>query len=205
MNRKTKKKILFFGDSLTQYGELPGGYIDLLNKKIIDNNLEKRYEITGAGISGNTVYNLYMRMEADVLSKDPDIVVIWIGVNDIWHKLSTGMGTEVAEFEKIYTTIIKELKSKNIEVVLVTPAVIGERYDSSNLQDADLDIYCGIVQKLAKQQDCELCDLRKIFIDYEKANNSHNAEYGILTRDGVHLNNIGNLLVADTFFSFLIK
>jgi lysophospholipase L1-like esterase len=42
-----------------------------------------------------------------------------------------------------------------------------------------------------------LVDLRKIFHDYSLANNPKNESKGILTTDGVHLNEKGNKLVAE--------
>ncbi|WP_315822065.1 hypothetical protein [Paraflavitalea speifideaquila] len=48
--------------------------------------VQDKYELIGAGIGGNKAYDLYLRMEEDVLAKDPNTVVIWVGVNDVWHK-----------------------------------------------------------------------------------------------------------------------
>ncbi|RYY12757.1 MAG: G-D-S-L family lipolytic protein, partial [Chitinophagaceae bacterium] len=81
-----KKKILFFGDSITQAGVGPKGYITKFGEKLAAAGKKDQYEIAGAGIGGNKVYDLYLRMDDDVLAKNPDIVVIWVGVNDVWHK-----------------------------------------------------------------------------------------------------------------------
>jgi lysophospholipase L1-like esterase len=48
-----------------------------------------------------------------VLSKNPDIVVIYIGVNDVWHKRSTGTGTDADKFEKFYKALIAKIQAKN--------------------------------------------------------------------------------------------
>ena len=64
-------------------------------------------------------------MDEDVLAKSPNAVVIWIGVNDVWHKKLLGTGTDADKFEKFYTAIIKKLRERNISVFLCTPAVIG--------------------------------------------------------------------------------
>jgi lysophospholipase L1-like esterase len=37
-------------------------------------------------------------MEEDVLEKMPDVVVIYIGVNDIWHKTLLRTGTDADKF-----------------------------------------------------------------------------------------------------------
>src|SRR5690349_12234992 len=97
-----KKKIVFFGDSITQAGVGPKGYITKIGEKLGAANKTSQYELVGAGIGGNKIYDLYLRMEDDVLAKNPDIVVIWVGVNDVWHKKSSGTGTDADKFERFY-------------------------------------------------------------------------------------------------------
>jgi lysophospholipase L1-like esterase len=197
MNFQKKQRVIFFGDSITQAGVNAGGYISRMNEMLGKNGLASEYDLIGAGISGNKVYDLYLRMDSDVLAKNPDIVVIWIGVNDVWHKTSYGTGTDPDKFEAFYTAIIKKLQSKNIKVFLATPAAIGERTDFSNPQDGDLNLYSGIIRKLAKGTNSGLIDLRKAFLDYNLKNNPGNKEAGILTTDRVHLNEAGNTFVAN--------
>ena len=72
-----KKKIIFFGDSITQAGVEPGGYIVKVGELAGKEKLSDKYDFVGAGIGGNKVYDLYLRMEADVLSKNPDVVIIF--------------------------------------------------------------------------------------------------------------------------------
>lgn len=192
-----KTKVLFFGDSITQAGVGPGGYIAKLDSMIKQKGLGNDYELVGAGISGNKVYDLYLRMETDVLEKNPDVVVIYIGINDVWHKSGAGTGTDPDKFEKFYRAIIKKLTDKNIKVIVCTPSVIGERNDYSNQQDGDLNQYSTIIRNMAKDLSLPVCDLRKDFMTYLQANNPANAEKGILTTDRVHLNDAGNLFVAN--------
>lgn len=203
MNLQKKTRIVFFGDSITQAGVEPGGYITLMNKLLQSRNLADRYELVGAGIGGNKIYDLYLRADSDVLAKNPDVVVIWVGVNDVWHKSSFGTGTDPDKFEKFYLALIQKLQAKGIEVVLATPAAIGERTDFSNQQDGDLNHYAGIIRRLAQQNKCKLVDLRAAFLDYNKNNNPQNLEKGILTTDRVHLNEKGNSLVAGQMLAVL--
>jgi len=190
-----KTKIIFFGDSITQAAVKPGGYIIKMDS-LIKLQGSGDYELTGAGIGGNKVYDLYLRMDTDVLDKQPDVVVIYVGVNDVWHKATSGTGTDADKFEKFYRAIIKKLQDKNIKVIACTPAVIGERNDNSNQQDGDLNRYSFIIRSIAADMKVPLCDLRKAFLDYLQSNNPSNAEKGILTTDRVHLTDAGNLLVA---------
>lgn len=188
-----KTRIIFFGDSITQAGVNKGGYIDRIQNS---NGVQDKYELIGAGIGGNKVYDLYLRMEEDVLAKQPDIVVIYVGINDVWHKTSYGTGTDIDKYEKFYIAIIKKLQAKNIRVAVCTPTVIGELKNNANPQDEDLNKYSDVIRKLAVSYNCTLIDLRKVFADYEAKNNSSDVPSGILTTDRVHLNDAGNQLVA---------
>ena len=191
-----KQTVLFFGDSITEAGAKPGGYILKVAELALKENKNAEFDFLGAGIGGNKVYDLFLRMDDDVLSKKPDIVLIYIGVNDVWHKRTYGTGTDADKFEKFYTAIIKKLQVQNCKVALVTPAAIGERTDFSNELDGDLNNYSSIIRRLAEKNKLPLVDLRKSFLDYNKQFNTENNESGILTSDRVHLNEKGNELVA---------
>lgn len=199
----TPKKIIFFGDSITQAGVNPGGYITML--KDMYAKAGNTSELIGAGIGGNKVYDLFLRMEDDVLSKKPDVVVIYVGVNDVWHKASYGTGTDADKFTKFYTALIKKMQLQGIKLILTTPAAIGEKNDHSNQQDGDLNQYSKIIRDLAKEHKCGLVDLRKEFLAYNLANNPENKAQGILTTDRVHLNEAGNKFVAELMFRELMK
>jgi lysophospholipase L1-like esterase len=195
-------KVIFFGDSITNAGVKPGGYITLMQEKIKQDG-GPSYELIGAGIGGNKVYDLYLRFQEDVLDKNPDVVVIYIGVNDVWHKQSSQTGTDPDKFLAFYTAMIKKLQATGIKVIVCTPAVIGEKTDFSNAQDGDLNRYSNIIRDMASKHGCALVDLRKAFLEYNLANNPSNKESGILTTDRVHLNTKGNQLLADLMFKGL--
>ncbi|HLW10113.1 MAG TPA: SGNH/GDSL hydrolase family protein [Fermentimonas sp.] len=196
--QKKPKRIIFFGDSITQAGVSPDGYISQLG-----NSLKMPdYELIGAGIGGNKVYDLYLRMEEDVLLKKPDVVVVYIGINDVWHRLQ-GTGTDYDKFIKFYQAIITKIENTGSKVILCTPTVIGEKQNGENPMDENLDKFGGAVRELAAKNALPLCDLRTLFINYEKEHNTKNLEKGVLTSDGVHLNKLGNKLVADSLLPFL--
>jgi isoamyl acetate esterase len=200
---QSRKKIVFFGDSITQAGVQPGGYITRIGDLATKEGVANKFEFIGAGIGGNKIYDLYLRMEEDVLNKNPDVVFIYIGVNDVWHKQSYGTGTDADKFEKFYNAVIKKITAKGAQVILVTPAVIGERTDFSNQLDGDLNRYSNIIRNIAKQNGLKLVDLRNAFLAYNMRNNPENKEQGILTSDRVHLNEKGNQLVADEIWKVI--
>ena len=202
MKPQQKTRIIFFGDSITEMGTNKGGYITLLNEALEKNGTASRYEIMASGAGYNKVYDLYLRMDDDVMAKNPDKVFIWIGVNDVGHKMM-GTGTDPDKFEKFYEAIIKKMQDKKIQLVLCTPAVIGERNDYTNQQDGDLNYYAVMIRNLAKKYKCGLLDFRKIFHEYEVEHNTENKESGVLTTDRIHLNDAGNKLVAEEILKVL--
>ncbi len=190
-------RIVFFGDSITQAGVRPGGYITLMQEMLEKSGKSTDYELIGAGIGGNKIYDLYLRAEDDAFSQNPDVVVIWVGVNDVWHKVSYGTGTDADKFEKFYRALVKRFQDKGIRVIVCTPATIGEKTDFSNQQDGDLNHYSTIIRKISTTMNTGLLDLREIFLSYNREHNPENTDRGILTSDRVHLNEKGNQLVAE--------
>ena len=195
--------VVFFGDSITEAAVKPGGYVVRLHEILEKNNLKDKYLLTGAGIGGNKVYDLYLRLDNDVLNKHPDIVIIYIGVNDVWHKQSYGTGTDADKFEIFYQAILQKLSDKKIKAILCTPAVIGEKTDFTNELDKELDLYSNIIRSIAAKNNLPLVDLRKAFLEYNLKNNISNKEAGILTADKVHLNDQGNQFVAEKMWEVL--
>jgi lysophospholipase L1-like esterase len=167
--RDKKKKIIFFGDSITQQGTASNGYITLLNKMLHQQGIQQ-FQLIGAGVGGNKADDLLQRMEDDVLRKFPYIVVIFIGVNDVWHKQTKGKGTEIDRFEEEYNIIVSKMIQNGTKVIVCTPAVIGEKYDGSNDLDEELNSYCNVIRDIAFNLHLPLADLRKAFLDYEIEN-----------------------------------
>jgi lysophospholipase L1-like esterase len=196
--------ILFLGDSITQAGVRPNGYVTLFKNHLTENYPNKNINVIGAGISGNRVPNLQKRLDKDVLSKKPDLVFIYIGINDVWHSQS-GRGTSPADFESGLKEIIGKIKSQGGKVILCTPSMIGEKTDGTNPLDKMLEDFTAISRRVAKETDSQLLDLRKNFVEHLKKNNPKNLTKNILTSDGVHLNPIGNQFVATQMLDGLKK
>lgn len=65
--------------------------------------------------------------------------------------------------KNIYEAVITRLQAQNIKVILVTPALIGEKKGNTNKQDADLDRYTEMIRRMSSQYDCGLVDIEKRF------------------------------------------
>jgi lysophospholipase L1-like esterase len=201
---KKGERIIFLGDSITAGGVGPKGYVTLVKNALADKHKDLGIEVIGAGVSGNKVPDLQKRLDKTVLQRKPTLVVIYIGINDVWHgEKDPAKGTSPENFEAGLKDIIGQIRKADARVILCTPSVIGEFPGGANKLDKQLDDYADISRKVARETGSTLCDLRKVFIDYLAANNTEKKERGILTGDRVHLNEAGNRLVAETVLKAL--
>jgi isoamyl acetate esterase len=195
-------KVAFLGDSITELGIKDNGYINQLDSILKKESWFINYKLLGAGVSGNKLYDAFIRYKKDLISKRPDIAVLFIGVNDAGHK-SEHIGEDTLKFIRNYQEIIDDLKNNEIQIIICTPAVIGEFLNLKNPLDPELEIYSNIIRDLAKKNNLPIVDLRKIFsLQLKIINKSDNVE-GNLTVDGLHLNYKGNLLVAEKIWDVL--
>ena len=209
-------KVIFLGDSITQQGENSEGegtYKGFITS--LRENVSKEVELINKGIGGNKVSDLLLRYNDDVLKLKPNIVFIYIGINDVWHKYDWGTGSDIDIYEKGLRKIITDIKAVGAKIILCTPTVIGENsgefklnnnfkdIDTMEIMNKDLDAFSDVVRNLSSEFNTELLDLRKKFKKYISENNDQNMPKGVLTSDGVHLNNKGNKLIADEMIKFL--
>jgi len=198
------ERIVFLGDSITQLGVKPNGYVTLIRDTLQKEHASMNIDVIGAGVSGNKVPDLQKRLQRDVLDKHPTLVVIYIGINDVWHWVTPGLkGTTKEDFESGLKEIIASIQSAGARVILCTPSVIGEKNDGSNPEDPMLGEYSEISRRIANETGSTLCDLRIAFTAYLKSHNPANEEKGILTVDRVHLNDEGNRFVAEQILKTL--
>lgn len=198
------QRIVFFGDSITELGALPNGYVSLIRDALKEKKADA--EVIGAGISGNKVSDLLARIDRDVLAQKPTTVFIYIGINDVWHYfLSVGKGTPIDEFDRGLRTLTTRILNAGSQVILCTPSVIGEQRHPGNPHDDMLDEYADVTRRVAADMKVPLCDLRKAFIGYESEHNTENVSRGILTKDGVHLTDEGNRFVAGELMKMITE
>jgi lysophospholipase L1-like esterase len=190
-------RIVFLGDSITQAGAGAKGYVTLIRQALEKKHKDLGIEVIGAGISGNKVPDLQARLERDVLKRKPTVVVIYIGINDVWHgERDPKRGTSKEKYQEGLEDVIDRIHKTGARVLLCTPSVIGEKTDGSNTNDKKLDEYSALSRKVAKAKKVPVCDLRKAFLAHLEKHNPGNKASGILTSDAVHLNDAGNKFVA---------
>ena len=207
---KSGEKIAFLGDSITAGGVRKNGYVTLTMEALNKEGLKLTH--IPAGKSGNRSKDMLARLDASVISKDPDWMVLSCGVNDVWHfTLTLGkrtfQGIPLEDYEKNIREILKQAKAADIKVVILTSTMIGE--DPEKETNKKLIPYNEFLRKVAKEKKLPLVDLskdmhaalEKIPDIKGKARMFGEPKYGRniknkLTTDGCHMNLLGNVMMA---------
>lgn len=125
--------------------------------------------VANAGYNGNNTADLLLRLNKDVLSKKPDVVVLMIGTNDM---LNLRNKLSVKAYEENYQKLITLLK-KHARLFLMTippvnadyiiarqgPKIYGEAGPQARVDSANV-----IVKRLAIKNKCHLIDLHRILL-----------------------------------------
>jgi predicted esterase/lysophospholipase L1-like esterase len=189
-----KERLAFLGDSITEQGADPSGYVDILRKAV--KRTQPGAEVIAAGVSGHKVPDLLLREEADVRAKEASLVFLYIGINDVWHS-EWGEGTSEDDFRAGLGELLRRLEGPGgATVAIATPSVIGEMSYGKGKFDSLLSKYSFISSQTAKAGGRPICDLQERFRQHLELFNPKDDPKGILTTDGVHLNQAGNEFVA---------
>lgn len=202
--------IVTFGDSTTATRGPLVVYSMILEKELP--TADKPVKVVNSGIGGHTTQNAIARFDKDVLQHDPDLVVIQYGINDsavdVWRDPpATQSRVSVEQYDANLRTMIKQLKEKQIAVILMTPnslrwiprmqKLYGKPpYDPEDVQGFNvlLKSYAAAVRKIAKEEHVPLVDVYAAFENYDKQANQAADD---LLLDGMHPNTQGQKMVAD--------
>ena len=184
----SKRSIAFWGDSLTE--GFPGvSYFEILKQRLPEDNL------INYGKGGDTVLSLYRRLKRTQLSQPVDIAFLWVGVNDIFVKLSGSYlvyktilnqpwTRNYEEFERYYRLTLEILCQHANKVITVPPLFLGE--GPNNKWNRELGMLSRIIKQVSNlHPKVNYLDLRKII--YPQLSDKKTSAYlpASLTRIGL--------------------
>lgn len=162
--------IVAFGDSVT-HGALAAGVIDyetvyhnILRRKI---NKVRNYvpvNVINAGIGGTCAKASLERMERDVFSHNPDLVIVCFGLNDVNGSLESYISS--------LKTIFTRCKKSGAETIFLTPNMLNT-YVAENTEESvreyatvcaeyqnggKMDLYMKEAKELAESMEIKVCD-----------------------------------------------
>ncbi len=182
-------KIVCFGDSVTGVYYHTGSrraWCDVLGLTLERIYPRARIEMINAGVSGNTTAQGLKRMEQDVLSRHPQLVVVMFGLNDV------ARGSGPAEYRDHLEQIVQRARSGGAEVVLMTPnSVYPDDPARPPLRVAD---YAQVVREVGQAQQVPVADC---FRAYEAIRAVDRRAWDHLMSETIHPNMRGHRLFAE--------
>jgi lysophospholipase L1-like esterase len=189
---KDGQTVAFMGDSITDMGwHSPGGYIHL----VVDGLATSGVKITPipAGVGGNRSTEMLKRIDADVILKKPDWMLLSCGVNDVWSR-----SIDLDTFKSQITAIVDKVQAAGIKVMILTPTPIGEA--AKQEFNDKLPTYVDFMKQLAKERHLPCADIHQAYLDYIATVHQPDNP-NVVTIDGVHPNPDGHLLFAKTILA----
>ena len=142
------KRILFYGDSLTDGSSYPDYVVNALNGRYPDAG----FRILNSANCGNTTKDLLNRFQADVLDRHPDLVVICIGANDCNTKLP------LQSYRDNLEKMLSALDERKVKVILMLTSPFADTEKEARLQG-----YLDIIKELSGKHHTALSDAHAEF------------------------------------------
>ncbi|ACU85767.1 lysophospholipase L1-like esterase [Brachybacterium faecium DSM 4810] len=197
---RAPRTLLFIGDSITDAGrredpeQLGHGYVRLLAEHFAAH--EPTATVINRGISGDKVADLEARFGPDCLDLAPDLVTVYVGVNDSWHRFTRGEHVPDEAFEQGYRHLLDQLAARvpSAPVAMILPFVADIDEQAARIH-TDLDGKVAIIRRLAAEGGHRLVDLEEVL---ERALAAGHAPEHVAA-DGVHPTPAGHRLIADAW------
>jgi lysophospholipase L1-like esterase len=180
---RADESVVCFGDSITKAG-YPKQLEKLLNVPVVN-----------AGVNGNTTRAALARIDKDVLTKSPSVVVIFFGTNDC-RLAEPRVYVPVPQYEANLAKIVALCRGKGANVVLCTPPPIDpepyftrherQPFDAAGGLEKVLGEYRAAVLRVAEATKAPVVDLNQRLAK----------EAGWRAADGVHPTPKGSETIA---------
>jgi lysophospholipase L1-like esterase len=217
-----KEVIVAIGDSITQAdthwavnghrNTIQGGWVTRLGN-LLEKNFPGEYKVINKGINGDTAPGVLQRLVRDVILLQPDIVIIAIGTNDIFARLSADPSSSPDAYRttisRIFNKLQLNLPDTPVFAMGMTTSLrkyahvrFGNFLPQQDAVQAVFNDYNNILRKLAK-------DYKYFYVDLPSQWPEDIEESWEFCADGIHPNDAGYDLVAailhDTLRSTVLR
>lgn len=191
---KEGDRIGFLGDSITEYGNLPLGYINLVVKGLELSGVHAEKIPAGRGWNKST--QMLARLDSDILSKGVQWMTLSCGVNDAWHhNKDLTDEQELETYKKEMAEIMDKCKAANVNVIVLTATMIYE--DADGYFNKRLAPFNDWLRKEAARRKLMLVDLNaQMQAELERLRANGATGDKLLTKDGVHMAFPGDCMMA---------
>lgn len=193
--------ILFQGDSITDCGRgrendanLGNGYANQVAAWLNAACPQKNFRFLNRGISGNRVQDLRARWTEDCIRLKPDLVSIFIGINDVWRRYDSNDPTTPDVFETGYRDLLIRIRDElDAKVMILEPFVLPVPEDRLAWRE-DLDPKIDAVRRVAREFGASYVPLDGLF-----AAVAAKRPPVFWAADGVHPTQAGHALITQAW------
>lgn len=186
-------RLVFVGDSITDSHRdrddarsLGDGYVAQIAAELPE------AEVVNVGISGNRAVDLEARWATDVVPTSPDVLTIYIGINDTWRRFDRDDATSAEDFEASLRRLLDTEVVHGTRVILVEPFLLPVTADQRGWFE-DLDAKRAVVDGLASEIGAGFVPLHSLLTE------AAGADPASIAPDGVHPSAQGARLIADAW------
>jgi lysophospholipase L1-like esterase len=194
--------IVFIGDSITDAGRrddpqgLGHGYVRLVADELAARGDDRT--IVNTGISGDRAVDLRSRWEVDALDHEPELLSIYVGINDTWRRYDADSPTTADEFAATYWTLLDDAQTRLApRMILVEPFVVPVTHEQERWGAEDLDAKRAVVAELATQFGAGFVPLQSLLT----AAATQNGGPAAIAADGVHPTELGSRIIAGAWLA----
>ncbi|SKC76690.1 SGNH/GDSL hydrolase family protein [Krasilnikoviella flava] len=191
----TPERLVFVGDSITDAGRdrgdvtsLGDGYVSLVAADL------PKAAVVNLGIGGNRAVDLEERWEREVAPTAPDVLTVYVGVNDTWRRFDAGDPTGAEAFEATYRRLLARVPDSP-RLVLVEPFLLPVRPEQEAWLE-DLEGKRDVVARLAAEFGAALVPLHSLL-----TRAARDAGAAALAPDGVHPTPPASRIIADAWLT----
>lgn len=199
------RTVLFQGDSITDCGrdrnnpnDTGRGYVHLLACRLEHDQAESPLTVLNRGISGNRTRDLLARWQEDALDLKPNLLSLFIGINNTWRRYDQQDPTPAEVFEqelnRILTQTFEATDCVAEHSILMEPFVLDVPAGDKQHWMEDLAPKQDIVRSAARTFGMRHLPLQSVF---NQACSRAPGEYW--AHDGVHPTRAGHQLIADAW------
>jgi len=223
---KSGQRVLFLGDSITH----AGGYVAELESRLRTVDPDGEYELINLGLPSETCSglsepahpfprpNVHERLARALDKIKPDVVFVCYGMNDgIYHPFSE---SRFAAYQKGIDKLASDIRATGATLILLTPAPFDPAplRKKGKLQPVDSDKfawfqiyedydsvmarYAKWVMTRGKKDAASVIDLHTPVNNAVAKRREEEPEF-TMSGDGVHLDGVGHLLLADVIWKSL--
>ena len=195
--------IVFIGDSITDAGRrqdpdrhLGDGYVRLIADELAGRGDDRL--VVNTGISGDRAVDLRARWQRDALAHEPELLTIYVGINDTWRRYDSDDPTSTDAFAATYRTLLDDAQALLApRFVLMEPFVVPVTSEQKHWGPDDLDAKRAVVASLAAEYGAAFVPLQSFLADAAAQNGGAAA----IAADGVHPTPLGNSLIAGAWLA----